>query len=226
MYIVDEKSIMKSLQARNERNDMPKNVIENLETMFEYINKIANYKNGRGIDLCIVDHINLLKFDDDTNEMQNAVNMYSNFFSEQAINWCGTGSSVGMIVISQTNSDGQKYWEKMKKTDSGNKICEGDYSLSYFAGGMDLARASSVVLTIYFDDRNPSYARVGLLKNRDGRTLDHGININVQPEYYTVGDKNLNIKEYSKIDNSVQECKQENNTEQLRKRPPFQDIRN
>lgn len=213
MKIVNETSIMKNLQKRNKSKD----VIENLEKIFNDINDIVKYGTGRGIDLCIVDHINLLKFGDDTNEIQNAVNVYSNFFREQALNWCGTGSPVAMLVVSQANNDGQKYWEKLEKSANDSEICEGDYLLSHFAGGMDLARASSVVLTIYFNDTKPSQARVSVLKNRDGQTMKHGIDINVQPEYYTIGNKNLNIREkYSKTDNNIQ---------QLEKRPQFQDIR-
>lgn len=223
--IVNETSIMKNLQKRNKSKDILNNVIENLEKIFNDINDIIKYDTGRGIDLCIVDHINLLKFGDDTNEIQNAVNVYSNFFREQALNWCGTGSPVAMLVVSQANNDGQKYWEKLEKSANDSEICEGDYLLSHFAGGMDLARASSVVLTIYFNDTKPSQARVSVLKNRDGQTMKHGIAIDVQPEYYTIGDKNLNIREYSKTDNNVQESQQENNIQRLEKRPQFQDIR-
>ena len=71
----------------------------------------------------------------------------------------------------------------------------GNYLLGHFAEGNELERASSVVLTVYSDDalKILYQAKVGLIKNRDGTPIEFAFETVIEPEYYTFGNKLVNI---------------------------------
>lgn len=169
---------------------------DELEELLTEINNLAIQETTHGIDICVVDHINLLKFGDEKYGVTDAVNKYTTFFRKQAINWCNTKEQVAMIVISQANRECEKYWAKSKKNNKDNidyKIYRGDYLLNHFAEGNELERASAIVLTVYSDNwlKIINTAKVGLIKNRDGEPLDGGMFVRIEPKYYMFGDKIL-----------------------------------
>lgn len=163
---------------------------EELELLFAEINNFAIQETGHSIDICVVDHINLLKFEEEKYGVTDTVNKYATFFRRQARNWCNTKEQVAMIVVSQASRECEKYWAKAKKD---NNIYRGDYLLSHFAEGNELERASAIVLTVYSDNwlKIEETAKVGLIKNRDGEPLDGGLFVAIEPRYYMFGDKIL-----------------------------------
>lgn len=155
-----------------------------LEQAFTQINNTAIKETGRGIDICVVDHINLLKFGESKLGTTDAVNKYTTFFRQQAVNWCKTKQPVAMIVLAQSNREGGEYARKHG----------GNYLLGHFAEGNELERASSLVLTTYSDDglKALSTAKVGLIKNRDGAPIEFAFETVIEPEYYTFGNTIVN----------------------------------
>ena len=99
IYIVDETDIGSYSQYA-------------LEQKFTEINNLAIQQTGHGIDICVVDHINLLKFGDTGLGVTDTVNKYTTFFRQQAINWCKTKEQVAMIVIAQSNREGRRICKK------------------------------------------------------------------------------------------------------------------
>lgn len=166
--------------------------IENIENVLKKVNDLAIKETGKGIDLCIVDHINLFKFGDSKLDTINTINKYTTFFREQASNWCGTKNQVAVILISQASRECEKCWEKTASSRSEyNRLPRGNYLLSHFAEGNELERASSVVLTTYVDEelKVSNTAKVGLIKNRDGDTIEYAFETPQGADYYKFGNK-------------------------------------
>lgn len=157
-----------------------------LEEAFTKVNNQAIEETGHGIDICVVDHINLLKFGNSNLGVTDSVNKYTTFFRRQAFNWCKTGESVAMILVAQASRRGGEYARKYN----------GSYLLGHFAEGNELERASSVVLTTYSDDglKILYQAKVGLIKNRDGSPLEFAFETPIEPEYYTFGNTLVNAE--------------------------------
>ena len=155
-----------------------------LEQKFTEINNLAVQQTGHGIDICVIDHINLLKFGESKFDVTDTYNKYASFFREQAFDWCRTKEQVAMIVIAQANRKGKKY--------AGEH--HGNYLTEHFAEGSELERSSSVVLTVYSDDNLKILyeAKVGLIKNRDGAPIESAFETPIEPEYYTFGNVIVN----------------------------------
>lgn len=165
---------------------------ENIERALKTINDLAIKETGKGIDLCVVDHINLFKFGDPKLDTTDATNKYTLFFREQAANWCGTKNQVAMLIISQASRECEKCWEKTESSRSKyEKLPRGNYLLSHFAEGNELERSSSVVLTVYVDEglKVCHTAQVGLIKNRDGNTIEYAFETPQEADYYKFGNK-------------------------------------
>lgn len=155
-----------------------------LQQKFTEINNKAINETGHAIDVCVIDNINLFKFGETKLGVTDTINGYATFFREQAIDWCKTKEQVAMIVLSQANTSGGKYaYENY-----------GKYILSqHFAEGSELERGSAIVLTVYSDDnlKIDNSVMLGLIKNRDGITIEGAFEAKVEPEYYTFGDRIL-----------------------------------
>lgn len=85
---------------------------ETLEEIFLEINNLAIQETGHGIDICVVDHINLLKFGDAKYNVIDTTNKYTSFFRQQSVNWCKTKEPVAMIIVAQSNREGRRICSK------------------------------------------------------------------------------------------------------------------
>lgn len=146
-----------------------------IEEKFMEIENISIKETGHGIDICVVDHINLLKFGKKNMNVIDTTNKYATFFREQALDWCGTKKKVAMIVLSQSNTAGGEYASNH----------EGQYLISHFAEGNELPRSSALIFTINYNKIN---TQIYLMKNRDGESNDNLIKADTELEYYTFGD--------------------------------------
>lgn len=158
-----------------EKADIGSYNLYEMENKFMEVENIAIEKTGHGIDICIVDHINLLKFGDNKIYVLDTINKYATFFREQALDWCGTGKEVAMIVLSQSNKAGGDY--------ASSNL--GKYLLGHFAEGNELQRSSSLIFTTYYDGLKE---RIYLIKSRDCETAEDVIVADTDLEYYTFGD--------------------------------------
>ena len=161
--------------------------IPSIQQKFIDVNNFAIKKTGHGIDICVVDNINLLKFGENAKDITDTLNKYITFFREQSIDWCNTKQKVAMIVVSQANNKG------VKNARDNNGI----YLLDDFAEASELPRASSLVLTTYSSNELQYFndIQVGIIKNRDGLTTNGTIMTKTEPEYYTFGDTLVNTDE-------------------------------
>lgn len=139
---------------------------------------------GNGVDLIIVDHINLLKFGGE--RIQNdysAVNHWMSYFRKNAIDFLSKGKQVAILCAAQSSREGFKEATKHK----------GKYSLTSIAEGNEIERSSSYVLSIYTsdNDRKNNKTQMQILKSRDATHNDDLIEILIDPKYYAFGIDNV-----------------------------------
>ena len=154
-----------------------------LENKFREIEKLAIEKTGHGIDMLVVDHAQLLKFDASMKgigQETNVVNAYVSFFRQCCLNWVKSGRQVSVLILSQSSREG---WKEAVRN-------EGKYRLTALAEANELERASSLVLSVYSSDslKQIKAAKVQILKNRDGQAWSEPMEVFVDPVYYLFGD--------------------------------------
>lgn len=154
-----------------------------LEAKFREIDKLAVESTNHGIDLLIIDHAQLLKFDASMKGIgneTNVVNAYVSFFRQNALNWIKSGRQISVLVLSQASREG---WKEAVRA-------EGKYRLTALAEANELERASSLVLSVYSSDalKEMKEAKVQILKNRDGQVWIDPQEVYVEPAYYIFGD--------------------------------------
>ena len=154
-----------------------------LENKFREIEKIAIEETGRGIDMLVVDHAQLLKFDSSMKGLgleTSVVNAYVSFFRQCCLNWVKTGKQISVLILSQASREG---WKDAVRH-------EGKYKLTALAEANELERASSLVLSTYSSDtlKQINEAKVQILKNRDGQVWTEPVEVFVDPKYYVFGD--------------------------------------
>ena len=154
-----------------------------LENKFREIEKLSIEKTGHGIDMLVVDHAQLLKFDASMKgigQETNVVNAYVSFFRQCCLNWVKSGRQISVLILSQSSREG---WKEAVRN-------EGKYRLTALAEANELERASSLVLSVYSSDtlKQIKAAKVQILKNRDGQAWSEPIEVFVDPAYYLFGD--------------------------------------
>lgn len=154
-----------------------------LQNKFLEIEKLAIKETGKGIDFIIIDHAQLLKFDNSMKSVgneTNVVNAYVSFFRQQVLNWCKTGRQIAGLILSQASREG---WKEAVRN-------EGQYKLTALAEANELERASSLVLSVYSSNslKQIKAAKVQILKNRDGQAWSEPQEVYVDPVYYLFGD--------------------------------------
>lgn len=153
-----------------------------LESKFREIEKLSIEETGHGIDLLVVDHAQLLKFDASMKGIgneTNVVNAYVSFFRQNILNWIKSGRQISGLILSQSSREG---WKEAVRS-------EGRYRLTALAEANELERASSVVLSVFSSDslKQVKSAKVQILKNRDGQAWSEPMEVFVDPAYYVFG---------------------------------------
>lgn len=154
-----------------------------LESKMSDIDKLAKEKTGKGIDLLVVDHAQLLKFSKDMSSAgleTSIINQYVSFFRQQCMNFIKEKRSISVLILSQANRGG---WEWAVKHD-------GSYQLTALAEANELERASSMVMSVFSSDplKQVKRAKVQLLKCRDGQTMEMAMDVFADPAFYAFGD--------------------------------------
>lgn len=169
--------------------------------IFKEVDMQFSESTGHGIDLIIIDHVQLLKHRNDNKiakDGREVINALVSYFRKQSLNFLNTGRQVCFLLISQANRSG---WEE---ADSGIRVSKlgedgkyhykkegiGTYDLTALAEANELERSSSLVLSIYTNELYlaDNTVLVMILKNRNGKTYDEPILICADPEYYTIGE--------------------------------------
>lgn len=138
-------------------------------TFFAYSNKMQEIENlcveesGRGLDLIIVDYIQLMKYTDDMKSRVSefeVTNMWVNYWRNQALDFLKSKRKVHVLMAAQINRGG---WLKAAKRD-------GEYDLTALAESNEIEKASSVIITLFSDEKlkESKEIKFQILKNRDG----------------------------------------------------------
>lgn len=169
-----------------------------LEAKFREIEKLSIEETGKGIDLVVIDHAQLLKLEQglsSAGKETGILNAYVSFFRKQTIDWCKSGRQVATLILSQISREGYK------------EACRNDgaYRITSLAESNELERASSVVLTCFTSEslKQVNAAKVQVLKNRNGEVWSEPMEVFVDPKYYVFGDSDSNIQTSQNFDVST-----------------------
>lgn len=152
-----------------------------LLTKFREVDKIAQKETGHGIDVVVIDHIQLLKFGDGSASSNGEViNSYISFFRQQCMDWLNSSRQVAMVILSQTNRTG--YLEA--------KANSGKYGATAMAEANELERAATLILTVYTEAemKDMGIAKMQILKYRDNRNDDDPTEVSIDLAYYLFSD--------------------------------------
>ena len=177
--IVDEKDLNTySITAFNE--------------LIEKINEEFITRTGKKTDIIVLDHVQLLKFNDSKSAMDNpylVVNYYTSYFREKAAR-----EGYAVILVSQTSRQGYEYACKNN----------GRYLETGLAEANELERASTCIVTIFVTDRGKQSKEVSVqvLKNRYGEKMEEPSQASMYAEYFLIGNGNsLNVEEVGPVFN-------------------------
>jgi replicative DNA helicase len=149
------------------------------DTMFRNVENHFIEDTGSGVDMIVIDHINLLKFSN-TNAMNDysKVNYWMSYFRKNCINFINKNKKVCFMVAVQTSRDG------FNKAKSNN----GQYSLTGAAEGNEIERSSENVISIYADaeTKENNEAKFQLIKGRNCGEMTIPIDVMVDPKYYLI----------------------------------------
>ena len=157
--------------------DIGLNSFSNYTKLLSKIDKQFIKETGSGVDIIIVDHIQMLKNNNDLigNNSHELVSKWVDYFRRNTIDFLGTGRTIATFVVSQVSRKGQE--------DSDRHY--GKYSLSAFADSSELERQSANVFSIKTDyTMFTSEIAFSAHKYRNLELKDKTIHIKMTPEYY------------------------------------------
>lgn len=146
--------------------------------VIEKVNEELIEKTGRKIDIIVLDHIQLLKFNDSRSALDNPyllINYYTSYFREKAAR-----EGYAVILVSQTSRTGYEYACKHN----------GQYLETGLAEANELERASTCIVTVYTTENSKTSNEiiVQLLKNRFGKRMEQPAQASLLASYFMVGD--------------------------------------
>ena len=160
-----------------DENDIKLNSFSNYTKILSKVDKQFVKDTGSGVDIVIVDHIQMLKNNTDLvgSNSYELVSKWVDYFRRNTTNFLGTGRAVAMFVVSQVNRKGQEESERNY----------GKYSLHAFADSSELERQSANVFSIKTDFTDFTSEMMFMIhKYRNLSKEDKSIHIKITPEYY------------------------------------------
>ena len=163
-----------------------------LEAKFKEIDKLAKEETEHGIDLIVVDHIQLLKFAVSGLDTISTINMYVSFFRQQSLSWLHEKRNVSIILLSQANREGYAYAQKNN----------GAYLSQHVAEASEVERASAYIISVYTDAMSQITNQLTLcaVKLRGSALPPSVIPIYEDGSVYQVGEIN---RAYTAVDDTV-----------------------
>lgn len=150
---------------------------KNYNSIIHKVDKDFKENTSRGLDLIVVDHAQLLKYDTNTKgnrDPYQILNMWTDFFRKYA-----SRDNFAVIIVSQTSRGGFEYANRHG----------GQYLLTGLAEGNELERGATCVITLFSSDESKASGEISIqvLKNRYGPTMLEPQTVIVRPEYYMIG---------------------------------------
>lgn len=143
---------------------------QNIEayTFFAFNNKLqeiedlAMEETGHGIDLLVVDHIQMLQFSENNSRRSenHIINMWVNYFRSQCLDFLKSKRQIHVLMCAQINRQG---WARAAKHD-------GMYDLTSLKEANEIETASSVIISLFSSEAlsKSKEIKFAILKNRDG----------------------------------------------------------
>lgn len=160
--------------------DLPSYKLTALESKFKEIDKLAQKETGHGIDMLVVDHIQLLKFAQNGLEEHTVINMYMSFFRQQSLSWLHEKREICILILSQANREGVAYAQRH----------DGQYLSQHLAEASEVERASSYIISVYTDSMTQvtRQLKMGAVKLRNAPLPASTIVVSEDGAFYQVGD--------------------------------------
>lgn len=165
-----------------------------LKEVDELAKKDSNEKNpedtDHGIDIVVVDHIQLLKFADAYKDEFSVINTYVSFFRQQSLSFLHQKRQTSVILLSQANREGIDYAAKHN----------GAYKMQHVAEANEIERSSSYIISVYTDAMSQvsKLIKMGAVKLRGAPLPMDTVNVYADGEYYMVGETSTpEQREYS-----------------------------
>lgn len=160
------------------------------------IENLCFKETGKGLDLIIVDHIQMLSFsNEDSKSSENTIiNGWCNYFRKQCMDFLKSKRAIHVILVSQINRQG--YLKAIKNN--------GMYNLTALKEANEIETCASVILGIFSDTAliASNQVKVGVLKNRDGSRVGDAYIVPANYSYQLIGEKS--IMDSSVLENSTQ----------------------
>lgn len=175
-YILGEKDFYNYEQSEIESK------LKEIDNLMKEKSKSKQADEEHGIDILVIDHIQLLKYASSTKDEYRLINEYVSFFRRQSLSFLRTKKEIVVILLSQVNREGIAY--------AGNKNHYGEYLMQHVAEASEVERASSYIVSVYTDAlvQITKQLKVGALKLRGSAIPNSTMTVYAEGRYYQVGD--------------------------------------
>lgn len=158
------------------------------DNKLQEIEDLCMKETGKGLDLIIIDHIQMLAFSDqDSKTSENTIiNRWCNYFRSQCLDFLKSKRQVHVILVSQINRQG---YLKAKKNN-------GMYDMTALKEANEIETCASVILGIYSDTTliTSNQVKIGILKNRDGSRVGDAYQVPANYPYQLIGSVGSAVK--------------------------------
>lgn len=144
-----------------DEQDLPAKTQYAFNNKLQEVENIAIEETGHGIDLLIVDHIQMLQYADTSNNSpNNVINKWVNYFRSQCLDFLKSKRQIHVLMCAQINREGYKRAAKH----------DGMYDLTCLKEANEIETASSIIITLYSDPilAESKEIKFSIIKNRDG----------------------------------------------------------
>lgn len=154
---------------------------------FAFDNKLQEIENlciketGKGIDLVIVDHVQMLAYSDQGSRLSEntVINRWCNYFRSNCLDFLKSKRQIHVILVAQINRQG--YLKAVKRN--------GMYDMTALKEANELETCAAVILGIFSDTSLivSNQAKVGILKNRDGNRASEAYTVPADFPHQLIG---------------------------------------
>lgn len=167
-------------------NDLVNYETINFEKKLKEIDELAKKQSltktgeqNHGVDLIVLDYIQLLKYASSVKDEFALINMYVSFFRRQSLSFLNENREIAVILLSQVNREGVSYAQKHN----------GSYKMQHIAEASELERSSTYIITTYTDAMSQisKLLKMGAVKLRNAALPMDTLNLFADGEFYYVG---------------------------------------
>ena len=183
--------------------------VDSMQEKMCLVEEYAQKHTGKGIDLIIIDYIQLLKSRSEISfrSEYESISQWVNDLRRISNNFLGQNREVTILLLSQLNRDAM-----IDSTDIAKKKAKNDIlpvgkrkeipnvviGISQIAGTVEISKAACTIYAIYSDESYKSNNQCLFfdLKQRDGYSVDDPVVAYMQPKYYIFGHSNESNDNY------------------------------